>query len=113
MRYEPTVNRGVGGGRSAKVALVCVACMLCGCLTADAQDQPPRFQTTVDVTSIDVTVVDDRGKPITTLVPGEFMIRIDGNLRRVVSAEWISPIKQGEVASGGAAADGVRPDRGP
>jgi len=112
MRYEPTVNRGVGGGRSARVALVCVACMLCGCLTADAQDQPPRFQTTVDVTSIDVTVVDDRGKPITTLVPGEFMIRIDGNLRRVVSAEWISLIKQGDAAPVVTAPEGFSTNEG-
>src|SRR2546430_14756430 len=107
MRHEPTVNRGVGGARSARVVLVCVACMLCGCLTAHAQDQPPRFQTSVDVTSIDVTVVDDRGKPITTLVPGEFMIRIDGNLRRGVAGGWGSLLQQGGAAAGGAAPAGV------
>ena len=112
MRHEPTVNRGVGGARSARVVLVCVACMLCGCLTAHAQDQPPRFQTSVDVTSIDVTVVDDRGKPITTLVPGEFMIRIDGNLRRVVSAEWISLIKQGDAAPVVTAPEGFSTNEG-
>src|SRR5438445_13654497 len=100
MRHEPTVNRGVGGGRSARVVLVCVACMLCGCLTAHAQDQPPRFQTSVDVTSIDVTVVDDRGKPITTLVPREVMIRIDGNLPRVVPAESHPLLQQRGAAPG-------------
>src|SRR5438128_6955305 len=107
MRYEPTVNRSVGGRRSARVVPVCVACILCGCLTAHAQDQPPRFQTSVDVTSIDVTVVDDRGKPITRLVPGEFMVRIDGNLRRVVSAGWITLIMDGDAAPVVTAPQGV------
>src|SRR5207237_1279921 len=101
-----------GRGRTANGALAGVACMLGGRLTADAQDQAPRFQTTVDVTSIDVTVVDDRGKPITTLVPGEFMIRIDGNLRRVVSAEWISLIKQGDAAPVVTAPEGFSTNEG-
>jgi VWFA-related protein len=74
------------------------SCSVVAASNVSAQNQPPRFQTSVDVTSIDVTVVDDRGKPITTLVPGEFMVRIDGNLRRVVSAEWISLIKPAETA---------------
>ena len=50
----------------------------------------PRFQTSVDVTSLDVGVVDDRGHPITTLTPADFTVRIDGSPRRVVSAEWVS-----------------------
>ena len=60
---------------------------------AAAQDQPPRFAATVDVTSIDVAVVDDRGRPITTLTPDDFTVRIDGSPRHVISAEWISLIK--------------------
>jgi VWFA-related protein len=57
---------------------------------AQPPPQPPRFQTGVEVTSMDVTVVDDHGKPVTTLTPADFNVRIDGNPRRVVSAEWIS-----------------------
>ena len=52
--------------------------------------RPPKFSASVDVTSIDVTVVDDRGRPVTDLAPAEFTVRIDGNVRRVVSAEWVS-----------------------
>jgi len=37
-----------------------------------------------------VTVVDDKGKPISTLTPADFVVRIDGNPRRVVTAEWVS-----------------------
>jgi VWFA-related protein len=59
-------------------------------VSAQTPSQPPRFQTSVEVTSLDVTVVDDRGHPITALTPADFTIRIDGAPRRVVSAEWVS-----------------------
>src|SRR5207249_570537 len=52
--------------------------------------QPPRFQSSVEVTPVDVSVVDDHGQPIRDLAPADFTVRIDGNPRRVVSAEWIS-----------------------
>ncbi|MGH9142165.1 MAG: VWA domain-containing protein, partial [Vicinamibacterales bacterium] len=58
-----------------------------------AQQQPPvkpSFQSSVDVTSLDVTVVDDKGKPIADLAPADFVVRIDGTARRVVTAEWVS-----------------------
>src|SRR5207247_2673852 len=56
-----------------------------------AQQQPPKpsFQASVEVTSLDATVVDDRGRPISNLTPADFNVRIDGQPRRVVSAEWI------------------------
>ena len=57
--------------------------------SAAAQEQPPRFQSSVEVTSLDVTVVDDRGQPIPDLTPADFVVRIDGKARRVVSAEWV------------------------
>jgi VWFA-related protein len=56
---------------------------------APAQQQP-RFQSSVDVTPVDVTVVDDHGQTIRDLAPADFIVKIDGNARRVVSAEWIS-----------------------
>jgi VWFA-related protein len=56
-----------------------------------AQQPPPNpsFQASVEVTPLDVSVVDDRGKPLTDLTPADFTVRIDGAPRRVVSAEWI------------------------
>ena len=42
------------------------------------------------MTSVDVTVVDDGGRPVTNLQPGDFTVHIDGIARRVVSAEWVS-----------------------
>jgi VWFA-related protein len=51
--------------------------------------QPPQFQTGVEVLPIDVTVVDNRGRPIDDLAPSDFTVRVDGQPRRVVSAQWI------------------------
>ena len=58
----------------------------------------PRFQTTVDVTSlVDVTVVDSSGRPITGLGPGDFNVRIDGDERRVLSAEWVPVVENAKA----------------
>jgi hypothetical protein len=70
-------------------------CALSGSFLSAQQPQPqqpppkPSFQSSVEVTSLDVTVVDDKGKPITTLAPADFAVKIDGNTRRVVTAEWV------------------------
>jgi VWFA-related protein len=66
-----------------------LALVLCISVTAHAQTRP-RFRSGVEVTSIDVTVVDDRGRPIADLKPAEFTVRVDGVPRRVVSADWVS-----------------------
>src|SRR4029453_14353408 len=49
----------------------------------------PRFRTSVEVTSIDVAVVDGQGKPLMNLEPADFTVRGDGKARSVVSAEWV------------------------
>src|SRR5207244_2405678 len=38
--------------------------------------QPPRFQSSVDVTSVDVSVVDDNGRPVQNLAPSDFAVRV-------------------------------------
>jgi VWFA-related protein len=55
-----------------------------------AQQDPPQFRSTVELTPIDVTVVDDRGRPVTDLKAEDFVVRIDGATRRIVSAEWVT-----------------------
>ena len=83
---------------------LCGLCLLCGlcfvAVVAAQQTQPPKpsFQATVEVTSLDVTVVDDRGKPFANLTPDDFVVRIDGQPRHVVSAEWI-PLSAPEPAT--------------
>ncbi|HYM23495.1 MAG TPA: VWA domain-containing protein [Vicinamibacterales bacterium] len=62
-----------------------------------AQNQPPRFSSGVEVTSLDVSVVDDHGKPITDLKPADFNVRIDGSVRKVTTAEWVPLVKGGDA----------------
>lgn len=60
-------------------------------LVAHAQDQQtPRFQSGVEVVTVDVTVVDGDGRPVLGLRPADFVVDVDGQRRRVVSAEWIA-----------------------
>ena len=69
--------------------------------TAAAQDQAPRFQTSVDVTSlVDVTVVDSDGQPITGLGRGDFSVKIDGVDRPVLSAEWVPVVENAKALAG-------------
>src|SRR5207302_2824409 len=76
-----------------------LALALSASVTAQAQDRP-RFRSGVEVTSIDVTVVDDRGRPIANLKPAEFTVRVDGVPRRVVSADWVSRTSDTPAAPG-------------
>src|SRR5262245_17635139 len=59
---------------------------------AGAQQPPqtPVFRSSVEVTSVDVGVVDSRGRPVMDLRPDDFTVQVDGAPRRVVSAEWVS-----------------------
>jgi VWFA-related protein len=54
----------------------------------------PRFRSGVELTPIDVTVVDGQGRPVIGLMPADFKVVIDGAPRRVISAEWISLTSQ-------------------
>ena len=68
-----------------------VALALLAAQAAQAQDQqPPRFQSGVEIVTVDVTVVDDDGRPIRDLQPRDFVVEVDGLRRRVVTAHWIA-----------------------
>lgn len=58
---------------------------------AQGQDTPqgPTFRSGVDVTTVDVAVVDGRGLPVEDLRAPEFEVKIDGEVRRIVSAELV------------------------
>ena len=67
------------------------ALLLAGMAVVAAQ-QPqelPRFRSSVELTPMDVGVYDERGHPVQDLKPEDFVVRIDGNQRRVVNATWI------------------------
>lgn len=60
------------------------------CASVAAQQQEPTFRTGVDLIAVDVAVVDARGRPVEDLRAPEFAVRIDGEPRRVVSAELVT-----------------------
>lgn len=68
--------------------LVCAAALTV-LAQAAAQDQPPRFRSGVEITSMDATVVDGDGRPVLNLRPVDFIVEIDGVPRRVVTADWV------------------------
>ncbi len=70
---------------------------------ATPAEQAPTFRAGVDVTTIDVAVVDGRGQPVEDLRAPEFSVRIDGEVRRVVSAQLVK--MDVETARAQAAAD--------
>ena len=51
--------------------------------------QQPTFRTGVDLVTVDVAVVDSRGNPVEDLRAPDFAVKIDGQVRRVVSAELV------------------------
>ena len=58
---------------------------------AQSQDQapPPTFRTGVEVITVDVGAIDRNGRPVTDLHAPEFTVKIDGQVRRVVTADMV------------------------
>ena len=73
---------------------------LCSAVVLTAQQ--PQLVERVDVARIlvDARVVDDEGRPILGLEPGDFEVAIDGEEVRVETAQWVG---------GGVSSDGVLP----
>jgi VWFA-related protein len=51
--------------------------------------QGPTFRTGVELIAVDVGVVDGKGVPVEDLLAPDFVVKIDGEQRRVVSAEQV------------------------
>ena len=68
-----------------------------GSIAAAAQEQKPQeppiqgptFRTGVELVTVDVGVSDERGRPVTDLLAPDFVVKIDGEVRKVVSAEHV------------------------
>ena len=55
----------------------------------DPAPQGPTFRTGIDLIEVDVAVVDQKGQPVENLLAPDFVVKIDGQPRRVVSAEHV------------------------
>jgi VWFA-related protein len=64
--------------------------------------QQPVFRTGVELLTVDATVVDRDGRQITDLTPNEFTVEVDGNVRPVVSAEYVKLVDDSLAALTGA-----------
>ena len=67
-------------------------------VSAPAQE-PPVFGTEVDLVAVDVTVIDPRGRPVRGLSPEDFILKVDGRARRLVSLDFVD--QSGEHAAPG------------
>jgi VWFA-related protein len=65
---------------------MCAALLL---QTTSAQEQAV-FRSGVDLMTVDATVVRSDGLPDSTLTPRDFVLKIDGKARRVVSAQFVA-----------------------
>jgi VWFA-related protein len=75
--------------RPTKPWLPVLMTLALGTPAAAQQIQQPAFQSRADVIPVDASVLDGRGQPVQDLAAADFSVRIDGQPRRVISAEWI------------------------
>ena len=57
---------------------------------APPQQATPTFRTGVDLVAVDVSVVDRLSRPVDNLRPVDFTLKVDGQQRPIVSAEFVS-----------------------
>jgi VWFA-related protein len=67
--------------------------LLIGATIAAQDQQPPTFRTTVDLVPVDVSILDRTGRPLQGLEAKDFVLTVDGTPRRVVSAQYISSVR--------------------
>jgi VWFA-related protein len=65
--------------------------IVCALATAGhaAQNQRPVFRSGVDLIAVDVAVLDSRGRPVEDLRAGDFVVKVDGRPRPVLSADLV------------------------
>lgn len=85
-----------GFSESPGPSLLHLSLILTACLTARPQavptrqqPQPPVFRSAVDVAVVDVTVVDDDGKPVRGLTAGDFVVTVAGQRRRIQALDFL------------------------
>src|SRR4029453_15184875 len=101
-----TKDASTGGSTMRRFVLVCLA-MIISVTVAGQEPTPqqpapqsppeqppapvqgPTFKTGVEVIAVDVGVSDERGHPVTDLRVPDFIVKIDGVVRKVVSAEQV------------------------
>ena len=73
------------------------ACALAATALWSAASQQPVFRSGVELVTLDVSVIDDGGRPVEGLGAEQFEITVDGAPRRVVSAQFVPMRSAGET----------------
>src|SRR6266850_4870463 len=73
----------------AALAALLVAVPLAAQQPQSQDPTQPTFRTGVDVITIDIGAVDGKGQPVTDLHAPEFTVKIDGQVRRVITADLV------------------------
>jgi VWFA-related protein len=62
----------------------------------------PTFRAGIDLLTVDVSVLDGRGRPVEGLKPADFTVRINGQTRQVTAAEFVRADVEGAASKPGA-----------
>jgi hypothetical protein len=84
------------------MALAFVMAASAGLALAASPQQGPVFRAAVDLIAVDVQVVDRDGVPVDRIGPDAFSVSINGQERRVVSAEFVRQASAARVGLSGA-----------
>ena len=78
------------------VAALTAALAMCAVTVAQVPPQQPAsgFRLAVDVVPVDVSVVDNDGRPVTGLTAADFTLDVDGRTRRIVSSQYVSALRE-------------------
>ncbi|MDQ3068816.1 MAG: hypothetical protein M3R55_03685 [Acidobacteriota bacterium] len=93
-----------------------IACAVLAAAAAARADQVqrPTFSSRLDVLAVDVSALAEDGTPIQGLTPADFVVRVDGAVRKVLSADFVrlDTVAAGLAGPGRIADNREAPERG-
>jgi len=75
--------------RSRRIGGIAAAAVMALGSLSRADDAPPKFEGGVEIVAVDASVVDGKGQPVRDLAAEEFVVKVDGRRRRVLSARFV------------------------